>query len=897
MKTLFASCITLGLLASPVFLQEREQRREREESEEVEREQEEREEREEDDREEEDEEDEGEEIEERLREAQLQKRMLERKLEVSSKRIRYLREIRDLRREAERIEERFEEGEGNEELEERFGHIALEMGLLEGRLEVLHGRDRLIDLSVDVAESRSRPLRRELDQLEEELDRNARSMERLFRRIAEGEEDEETEEIGGKLEEFAERFDMRLELISMKVELHHMEREGEEEEVEELKEGIKELQGELGLEPRDEDKSEKSDKQEKKQAGMPAIEVNAEDLAAVAQLELRHIAPMLTKACSDCHSGESSSGDLDVEALLNVRPLVVNRKHWVNITQQLRVRSMPPADADQPTEADRKAMVAWLTNAIENFDYSTVHSPGYEPARRLTHEEYNNTIRDLTGIDIRPADRFPNDLTASSGFENSANSLFVQPLVLERYLGAAEAIVDAAWPEQATSDAQRQAWKNLTGDVELSSDTAEQVLRDFLTRAYRRPINNEELTKLKSHFDERMKTDASPRAAIRDVLRVVFVSPSFLIRSEADKDSEKPWRVSDYELASRLSYFLWASTPDEPLLCLAKAGRLHEAGILKGQVQRMLEDPRAQTLGTIFASQWLGFTNLPRVQRDQIDNPWATDSLVEAMASESAMLFNSIIADDQQIDRLVDADYTFVNAELAKHYRMKGVAGDEMRRVSLTESPRRGVLGHASILAITSFPGRTSPVVRGNWVLSSLLGTPPPPPPPNASEFDDRIRESRRLTQRQKLERHRSNPNCYACHSQMDPLGFALEEFEWFGRHRGSRRIDATGQLPGGKPFKGLRGLSKTLIAERVEDLANQVTRKMLSYALGRQLEYYDEATVRSLSKELQGNDRKLTSLIYAIVESDAFQMKQRAPRRAVGVSPPVRTNPKVSNE
>ena len=199
-----------------------------------------------------------------------------------------------------------------------------------------------------------------------------------------------------------------------------------------------------------------------------------------------------------------------------------------------------------------------------------------------------------------------------------------------------------------------------------------------------------------------------------------------------------------------------------------------------------------------------------------------------------------------------------------------------MRRVSLEGSPRRGVLGHGSILAITSFPGRTSPVVRGNWILSDLLGTPPPPPPPNASEFDERIAENERLSPRRKLERHRTNPNCYACHSQIDPLGFALESFEWFGRYRGSRRIDNTGQLPGSKPFKGLAGLSRTLAAERIDDLAAQVTRKMLSYALGRQLEYYDESTVRNLIADFQEHERRLPSLIQAIVETDAFQMKQR---------------------
>ena len=267
-----------------------------------------------------------------------------------------------------------------------------------------------------------------------------------------------------------------------------------------------------------------------------------------------------------------------------------------------------------------------------------------------------------------------------------------------------------------------------------------------------------------------------------------------------------------------------------------------------------------------------------RVQPDQIDNPWGTDSLMASMQRESAMLFNSLVKDDLPLDRLVDANFTFLNQELANHYRVPGISGKEMRRVSLEDSPRRGILGHGNILAITSFPGRTSPVVRGNWILSNLLGTPPSPPPPNVSDFDEEVSENRRLTQRQKLEQHRSKPNCYACHSQIDPLGFALEEFDWFGRHRPiqrGQRVDTMARLPGGKEFQGLIGLSKALLRERVDDLTIQACRKMLSYALGRQLEYYDEATVREIARTVQLNDRRVHSLIHAIVQSDAFQMKQ----------------------
>ena len=243
------------------------------------------------------------------------------------------------------------------------------------------------------------------------------------------------------------------------------------------------------------------------------------------------------------------------------------------------------------------------------------------------------------------------------------------------------------------------------------------------------------------------------------------------------------------------------------------------------------------------------------------------------------MLFNSIVRDNASLTRLIDADYTFLNEQLAGHYGIKGISGKEMRRVSIADSPRRGVLGHGSIQAITSFPHRVSPVVRGNWILTDMLGTPPPPPPPNVSGFDEKVAQAR-MSPRKKLEMHRNNPNCYACHSEIDPLGFALSHFDWFGRHRpgkGKRGISAEGQLPDGTTINGLIELSEALVESRIDDLSFQVTRKMLAYALGRQLEYYDEATVRDLVAQLQRDDRRMRTLIHGIVQSDTFQKKQVA--------------------
>lgn len=252
---------------------------------------------------------------------------------------------------------------------------------------------------------------------------------------------------------------------------------------------------------------------------------------------------------------------------------------------------------------------------------------------------------------------------------------------------------------------------------------------------------------------------------------------------------------------------------------------------------------------------------------------------MSAMRNETAMFVHALIRDDHPIQRLVDADFTYLNGELAKLYRIPGVYGEQMRRVQLQTDRRGGIFGHGSLLAVTSFPYRTSPVVRGKWILDNVLGTPPPPPPPNVSEFPEEIQENGRLTIRQKLELHREAPNCYACHSQMDPLGLSLENYDWFGRWRvkyGKRVIDDRGELPNGTQFAGLDGLKQVVIQQRMDDLIRQVTSKMLAYALGRQLEYYDEPAIRKIIDTLRNEDARFRTLVHAIVDSYPFQFKKR---------------------
>ena len=371
--------------------------------------------------------------------------------------------------------------------------------------------------------------------------------------------------------------------------------------------------------------------------------------------------------------------------------------------------------------------------------------------------------------------------------------------------------------------------------------------------------------------------------------------------------------MSDWDLASRLSYFLWSSMPDDELRDLARRGDLSDPNVLAAQVDRMLADPRADTLGTSFAGQWLGFQHVgTRIWLDPIDNPWCTATLMTAMRDESSMFFMSLIRDNLPIRALLDADYTFVNEELATTlYGMEGITGDEMRRVPVTDPNRGGILGHGSILAVTSNYKDTSPVKRGHYVLDVLLGTPPPPPPPGAGVLSDEVADLRKLSFREKLEMHSSNETCRACHSRIDPIGFSLETFDYFGRWRDAyhfrerveteeeadeirvvedtnvfeeRRfyrntytpINTAGSLPDGSSFEGPVGLKRALLTERHDDLVRQTASRMLAYALGRQLEYYDEPAVRKIIAALEADDFRFRTLVHEIVASYPFQYKRQ---------------------
>ena len=407
---------------------------------------------------------------------------------------------------------------------------------------------------------------------------------------------------------------------------------------------------------------------------------------------------------------------------------------------------------------------------------------------------------------------------------------------------------------------------------------AREILSRLTRRAWRRPVTERDLDVLLGFYERRRRTDGF-EAGIQLALQRLLTDPEFLFRIESDPVDMAPgaaYPVSDLELASRLSFFLWSSIPDEELLDLAVGGALGEPDVLRAQVRRMLADRRSSALVDNFAGQWLLLRNIPTVTPDPNLFPTFDENLREAFRRESELFVESVMREDRSLVDLLRADYTFVNERLAEHYGIPGVYGSRFRRVSLGDRQRGGLLGHGGLLTVTSYPNRTSPVLRGKWVLENLLGAPPPPPPPDVPSLPDRGRSGQPATMRELMELHRENPICAGCHAPMDPLGFALENFDAIGSWRTTdarEQIDASGVMPTGDAFDGPSGL-RTLLVSNPEPLVRTVTEKLLAYALGRAVQYYDHPTIRKITRDAAVTDYRWSSIVLGIVESPAFRMR-----------------------
>ena len=539
-------------------------------------------------------------------------------------------------------------------------------------------------------------------------------------------------------------------------------------------------------------------------------------------------------------------------------------------------------------------------------------SPGQEPARpaisqiqqtvRASAKERQSRNRADESWNLRvPVKAGQRDvvitfLNRTSALDETARLPFQRPYpagvnIPETRLGAYLRSVEIVGPIDATGPGQSQSRRRIFTCATKDEACARKILSTLARRAYRRPVTGADVDPLLAFYREGSasaeaaadKAKASFDEGIERALRRLLVSPEFLFRVERDPANAaagRAYRVSDIELASRLSFFLWSSIPDDTLLDLAERGQLSSPAVLSREVRRMLGDPRADTFITNFAGQWLFLRNLDAAVPVQSIFPDFDDGLRQSFRRETELFFDSIVREDRSAFDLLRADYTFLNERLAKHYGVPNVKGSYFRRVTLDKgSARNGLLGQGAILTVTSYPDRTSPVVRGKWILENLLGTPPPPPLPNVPPLKPTNNEGAVLSMRQRMEQHRANPVCASCHAMMDPLGLSLENFDAVGKWRtlgeSSAAIDAKGRAPDGTLFEGPSGLRDMLLHS--DRFVPTLTEKMLTYALGRGLEYSDMPAVRAIVRDAAKNDYRVSSLIVGIVQSPPFRMRKTA--------------------
>jgi len=785
------------------------------------------------------------------------------------------------------------------------------------------------------------------------------------------------------------------------------------------------------------------------------------------------IKPFLAQNCFTCHGKKKQENDLNLQSFESSASLIEHRERWDEVVGKLRRGEMPPLEEEQPPEAQRQAVATWLSRELARIDAATPPDPGRVTARRLNRTEYNNTIKELLGLDVRPADDFPQD-DSGYGFDNIADVLSLSPVLMEKYVSAAdrvarvalfgpppmeptlirlrsegrrvsetrtvpasyditglslpnafhsmhripvdgeylvrvvlgglrpkasEPITAALWVDEkevqtATHDQERAAsfstdrqdfggqavqmkvrltagdhWISVAipriyeglpvrfggpnpsmrpepaaeftpppgapadriallrkrfeesqaelvkiplngvrvnaveiggpysyakGPSRASLDKiytcghldghhqrtcAPRIVTDFARRAFRRPVTTRELEKYITLTEAAQKEENSFEEGLAVGIQAILVSPDFLFRIERDRlgtAAATTHRITPHELATRLSYFLWASMPDAELRRTADAGTLRDPQILALQVRRMLRNPKARALAEHFGGQWLQFRALESLTRDREKFPDFEDYLRLSMRRETELFIEAIVREDRSVLEFINGRYSFLNERLARHYGIPNVSGPAFRQVDLTGTPRGGVLTQGSILAVSSYATRTSPVLRGKWVLDNLLNAPPPEPPADVPNLDEATIGTA-ASMRAQLEEHRKDAICASCHRRMDPLGFGLENFDAVGAWRtmeGKFPIDASGQLPDGRKFTGPDELRGILSADR-EAFSRAITSKLLTYGLGRGLERYDGRAVKLIASRLPKYDYKFSGLVLEIVNSLPFQSRR----------------------
>ena len=605
----------------------------------------------------------------------------------------------------------------------------------------------------------------------------------------------------------------------------------------------------------------------------------------------KEIAPILAAHCTSCHGAARPRGGMSLtfkdEAEARAR-LTHDDTFWDRVVTEVSTKQMPPAGRKAPTDAQRERLVEWIYNSVMTTDGKP--DPGPFMVRRLNNREYANTIRDL--LYLPPTFDVTTDFPADErgdGFDNNAGTLTISPLLVERYLAAAEKATVAALGLDPRTAAPRVAEPGVSPtfnprnklnepSAQFREDFADRQAKIRLNlevlapRAYRRPVSKREIDELMkfaalsfAHAGESFDqaTGLSARAAM--------MSPEFLFRVERDPNPDgtgKVFQITEYQLASRLSYFLWSTMPDEELFKAAKAGTLRSN--LESHIARMLADPKAISLTKDFMGQWLEIRGLH-------DATNAEPALLASMQGETERFFDEIVRNNRSIMEFLDADYTFVDERLAKLYGIPGVTGDEFQKVQVDKTRRGGIFTQASFLTLTSKPlgnsRRTSPVMRGKWILENIFNQAIPPPPPNVPSLDFDPNKELKGTVRQIFEQHRVDPSCAGCHARMDPYGFALENYDGFGAWRDQDNrvdVDASGEIDG-KSFTTPIEF-RAMLAGRKDDFRRGFIKKMMSYALGRGMRGYDKPALDAVGAAVQQDGDTVLSVVVNIVKSYPFQ-------------------------
>lgn len=550
--------------------------------------------------------------------------------------------------------------------------------------------------------------------------------------------------------------------------------------------------------------------------------------------------------------------------LRRLDPMTVEATHRVNWdAEYLVIIGLP---GERPADAKPVTMGFWMDGKlIHSMEVETKPSklvyfnPYSEAEFRVVLPEGDHVFR--AGF---IGDDFVQTLKPEEYYSNKKN----KSLNMMKFVGPFPAKIEKASRK-----------KILICDPGTGPACADKIVSSLARRAYRRPVTRAEVLALTKFIALAKKEGLSDEQGIQLAIRAMLVSPNFLFRIERDPnptDPAKVHKISEVELASRLSYFLWSSMPDEELLTLAVTGKLRTPGVMEAQVKRMLADPKAAALSDNFAGQWLEIRNLDSVKPDPQKFPAWGPELRDAMRTETRLFFESILKENRPMSEFLDAKYTFLNERLAKHYGIDGVKGPDFRRVDLTTNQRGGILTHASVLTVSSYPTRTSPVIRGKYVLQNILGTPPPPPPPDVPSLDEE-KVGTAASLRKRMEEHRTNPVCASCHNRMDVLGFGLENYDGIGQWRtmdGKFPVDATGTLPTGKSFANPAEMN-VLLKDSLPEFARCLTEKMMTYALGRGIERYDRSTVKETTRKLSANGYRLQDLILEVTQSLPFQSRR----------------------